>query len=300
VTTSAEWLQTARARVDAGIRDIAERLPAAESSPIAAAARYAINSGGKRIRPCLCLATYEAVTGEPHPPDLVQLACSVELIHAYSLVHDDLPCMDNDYLRRGQPTTHSRAGNEVAMLTGGAIVPLAFRVLLEAAQRLGLDNEVTQTAALELARSAGGAGMVGGQVLDLESEGRAITLEDLESLHRAKTGALIGAAARLGAIVAEGSPEVLNALWTYARCLGLAFQIIDDVLDETRPSEELGKTAGKDRAVAKATFPAFMGVDAARARAHEEIAEALAALDAAGIRTPPLEGIARFAIERDR
>ena len=300
MTTSAEWLQTARVRVDASIREIVENLPAAESSLVVAAARYAISSGGKRLRPCLCLATYEAVTGEAYPADLVQLACSVELIHAYSLVHDDLPCMDNDYFRRGQPTTHSKAGNEVAMLAGGGIVPLAFRVLLEAAQRLGLDNEVTQTAALELARSAGGAGMVGGQVLDLESEGRAITLEDLESLHRAKTGALIGAAARLGAIVAEGSPEVLAALWTYARSVGLAFQIIDDVLDETRPSEQLGKTAGKDRAVAKATFPAFMGVDAARARAHEEISEALAALDAAGIRTPPLEGIARFAIERDR
>jgi geranylgeranyl pyrophosphate synthase len=299
-STTDRWLEAISARVDRAVRQIADDLPSAEATPLSGAVRYALETRGKRLRPALCVATYEAVAGQSAPDHVIDLSTAVELIHTYSLVHDDLPCMDNDHMRRGRPTTHREAGNGNAMLAGAVLIPLAFRVLLRSCRALQLPDDATQAAALELARGAGAAGMVGGQVLDLDSEGRAISLEDLEFLHRAKTGALIGAATRLGAIAAQGSIEALRAMRTYARCVGLAFQITDDVLDETLPSERLGKTSGKDRRVRKATYPAFMGVESARRRAEQEIAEALAALESASLRTATLEALARFAIERDR
>jgi geranylgeranyl pyrophosphate synthase len=295
------WLKTIAVRVDRALGAIADRLPPADSGPVAAAIRYALDGGGKRLRPALCYAAYQALRSNGQDDDaLIELCCVVELIHTYSLMHDDLPCMDDDALRRGRPTTHTVYGTPAATFGGAALIPFAFRVLLDSAKRLRLSPETTRAMTLELARAAGAAGMVGGQVLDLAAEGRAITLEDLENVHRNKTGALIAAATRLGALAAGAAPEQLNALRTYGRCIGLAFQITDDVLDETSASGQLGKTAGKDRAVAKATFPALLGLDGAVARAEHEIEDALKALAAADLRTPELESLARFAIERDR
>ena len=292
-----DWLAAQTARVDGTLKEIAASLPAGRSAEVLV---YALKPGGKRLRPALCCAAYTAVARRDVAPGVFRLACAVELIHVYSLMHDDLPCMDNDDFRRGQPTAHRMFGDAATMMAGGALIPLAFRVLRQAATELGLDDQRTAALSLELAHAAGAAGMVGGQVLDLASEGRAIALDDLELLHRAKTGALIAAAARLGALAAGGSEEQLGALRAYGRNVGLAFQIADDVLDETSAFAQLGKKAGKDRTLAKATFPAMMGLGLARFRAVEEVNDAVAALAAAGLRTPELEALARFAIERDR
>jgi geranylgeranyl pyrophosphate synthase len=297
-TSFAGWLADEAARVDAALLSITKTLPA--SGAVAEVIRFALDGGGKRLRPVLCSASYQAVARKPAPDTVIRLACSIELIHTYSLVHDDLPCMDNGELRRGRPTAHRVFGDREALMGAAALIPLAFKVLLDAARELGLDSATIMAAGVELARAAGASGMVGGQALDLASEGRAITLDQLEGVHRAKTGALIAAAARIGALGAGASKEQLAALRSYGRCIGLAFQIIDDVLDETTASNQLGKTAGKDRAVAKATFPAMMGLEAAQERAHQEMAEALAALDVAALRTSQLQGLARFAVDRDR
>ena len=294
------WLKDVATRVDHALARIADRLQSPDAGQVVAAVQYALNGGGKRLRPALCYATYRALRTDGDDHAVIELACSVELIHTYSLMHDDLPCMDNDALRRGRPTTHVVYGTLPATYAGAALIPLAFRELTSAGRQLQLSDEAIRSMTLELARAAGASGMVGGQVLDLMSEGRAITLDDLENLHRNKTGALIAAAARIGALAAGARPEQLNALRTYGRCVGLAFQITDDVLDETSGSGQLGKTAGKDRAVAKATFPALLGRAGAVERAEREIAEALNVLGAAQLRTPELEGLARFAIERDR
>jgi geranylgeranyl diphosphate synthase, type II len=292
-----DWLAAQTARVDRTMKEIVAALPGGRTAEVLA---YALKPGGKRLRPALCCAAYTAVARRDGPSGVARLACTVELIHVYSLMHDDLPCMDNDDFRRGQPTTHRVFGDAAAMMAGAALIPLAFRVLRQAANELGVDEERSAMLALELANAAGAAGMVGGQVLDLAAEGRAIALDDLELLHRAKTGALIAAAARLGAIAAGGSEEQLSALRAYGRNVGLAFQIADDVLDETSAFAQLGKKAGKDRSLAKATFPAMMGLGLARFRAVEEVNDAVAALATAGLRTPELEALARFAVERDR
>jgi geranylgeranyl diphosphate synthase, type II len=292
------WLEAQVLRFDAALAEIAAQLPDPIQSRVAAAVRYAIRGEGKRLRPALCIASFRAV--RPHADDdpVVPIACAIELIHTYSLVHDDLPCMDDDDLRRGRPTVHVVHGTPAATYAGASLIPLAFATLLRGFERLGLTDSARRTGALDLARACGAAGMVGGQVLDLEAEGRATSLEDLEYLHLAKTGALISASARLGALAADASVDVLQALRLYGRCVGLAFQIVDDVLDVTSSTRRLGKTSGKDREVAKATFPAFMGLEGARERAEQEVEKALAALDVAGLRTSELEGLARFAIER--
>jgi geranylgeranyl diphosphate synthase, type II len=292
-----EWLAAQSARVEDVLGEIAASLG---NGNVAKAVAYVLQPGGKRLRPVLCCAAYSAVARREASHAVVRLACSVELIHIYSLVHDDLPCMDNDDFRRGQPTAHRVFGDAAAKFAGAALIPLAFRVLLDGARELGLNNIQSNELALELAHAAGAAGMVGGQVLDLAAEGRAIALDDLELLHRAKTGALIASAARLGALAAGGSEEHLGAFRAYGRSVGLAFQIADDVLDETGGFAQLGKKAGKDRGLAKATFPAMMGLGPARLRALEEVSDALDALDTAGLRTTELQALARFAVERDR
>jgi geranylgeranyl pyrophosphate synthase len=294
------WLDAQASRVDDALERISDQLDAGTPNGAGLAARYAIQGEGKRLRPALCVAAYHATNGSADDAPVFELASAIELIHTYSLVHDDLPCMDNDALRRGRPTTHVVYGNNAALYAGAALIPLAFQTLLRASHRLGLSAPVTQASALELARAAGAAGMVGGQVMDLQAEGRATSLADLESLHLAKTGALIAAAARIGGRAGGAGPDALQAFRVFGRCVGLAFQITDDILDVTASSGRLGKTSGKDRAVAKATFPAFMGIDGALRRARQEVDRALATLDAAGIRTWELEGIARFAIERER
>lgn len=271
-----------------------------DRSTVGVAMRYAIDGGGKRLRPALCSASYEAVARAEAGEQVADLGCAVELIHTYSLVHDDLPCMDDDNVRRGRPTTHRVYGEGVAILAGAALIPLAFRVADQAAVTLCLEDAERRGIALALAHAAGAAGMVGGQLMDLQGDTSTVDLERLKAIHAAKTGALLRAACRIGAIAAHASEVQLVALDTAGRHLGLAFQITDDVLDETASTEELGKTAGKDRDVAKATYPALLGVAGAAARAEDEVRAGIEALRSADLATATLAGLCRFAVERKR
>lgn len=287
-------------RVERALAEVLDRWLADWPSPLAATVRYAAGGGGKRFRPILCVCAYRAASGDEAPPAVYRLACALELIHAYSLVHDDLPCMDDSELRRGRPTAHRVHGAAAAAVAGAAMIPLACRVLDSAAAELGLSATERAEALRELCIGAGAAGMVGGQWLDLEAEGRDVTLAELERVHSAKTGALLAAAPALGGRAARAEQAVIDALASYGRSLGLAFQIADDLLDVTARSADLGKPAGRDQALGKATFPALLGVDAAQARARREADAAVAALRGAGIRSRELEALARFAVDRAR
>jgi geranylgeranyl diphosphate synthase, type II len=271
--------------------DVLDALPAA----VAEAIRYGILGHGKRLRPILMLAAYRACGGEK---DASGLAACIEIVHAYSLVHDDLPCMDDDDVRRGRPTTHRVHGVAIATAAGVVMVPLAVRAACEASAQLGLPNTSQAAIVRELMRASGGGGMVGGQLLDLEGEGRALTIEQLEAIHSAKTGALISASARIGGIAAGASEAGLDALTTYGNAIGLAFQIADDVLDATSTTAALGKTAGRDVELRKSTYPMLLGVERAIARAASLVDDACAALERAGLRTSTLEMLARYAIAR--
>lgn len=246
------------------------RLPAASDDParLHQAMRYACD-GGKRLRALLVYAAGEAL-GVP-VAKLDAPACAVELIHAYSLVHDDLPAMDDDDLRRGRPTVHKAYDEAIGILVGDGLQTLAFTVL---ADEPGLGTEQRLRMVSILARASGSLGMVGGQAVDIASEGRKISLAELQSLHARKTGALILASLQMAAAAADASPAVLQALETYGRHIGLAFQIQDDVLDETASTETLGKTAGKDLAQHKSTYPSLLGLDGARQRATSLFEEA--------------------------
>lgn len=267
--------------------------------PLRAAVSYAWQGPGKRLRPLLCVAAYRAVRGDA-PEAIVEAAAALELVHTYSLVHDDLPCMDDDDLRRGRPTVHRVYGPRVALLAGMALLPIAFDVLEGAGQRLGLARHVRAGLRRELARAAGPAGMVGGQWLDLAAEGQAVGLRQLVAIHRAKTGALLTASVRLGARAARAPRPVLQALTAYGRALGLAFQIVDDILGVTGSSEETGKPIGRDEARAKATYPRIFGLEGARARAREAAARALRALRRLGRPDPDLVALVHLALHRSR
>ncbi|MDE3215678.1 MAG: polyprenyl synthetase family protein, partial [Gemmatimonadota bacterium] len=243
----------------------------------------------------LFLASYRAAGGRG---DAAELAAAIEVVHAYSLVHDDLPCMDDDDMRRGRPTVHRAYGVAVATAAGVAMVPLAARAAARAGRAMGLSPAVCARIVEELMRASGAGGMVGGQLLDLEGEGRSHTLAELERIHRAKTGALIAAAVTLGGLAAGAGPERTAALERFGTCVGLAFQIADDVLDVTATTDQLGKTAGKDVAYGKTTYPALLGVDGAVAKADALVADACAALAGAGMLSPELERLARFIIAR--
>jgi geranylgeranyl pyrophosphate synthase len=268
---------------------------------VSAPMRYALAAGGKRLRPILCAAAFRTAGGiVDREDDLYRAACALELIHTYSLMHDDLPCMDNDELRRGRPTSHRVFGTGPAVVAGFALVPLACRTLDESARLMGIEPRDRLLAVRELCRGAGAAGMVGGQVLDLEAEGRQVSLRALRQVHALKTGALFTAAMRVGAALAAADPDVLDALGEYGLRLGLAFQITDDVLDVTMDAAALGKTPGKDAGADKPTFAALLGVDQARDAARREADAAVALLRDARLHSPLLDGIARFAVERDR
>jgi farnesyl diphosphate synthase len=221
-------------------------------------------------------------------------------IHTYSLVHDDLPCMDDDDLRRGRPTTHVAHGTSAAIVAGFGLIPLAMRVLVQAAADLELPPARALAAARELAIGAGAAGMVGGQLLDLEGESRNLELDALRTIHGMKTGALFAASLRVGGALAGAAAEVQHALGSFGESLGLAFQIMDDVLDETMDAAVLGKTPGKDREAGKSTFVSLLGPSAARQAAVDEAGRAVAYLRQAGIGSTLLEGLAGFAVHRDR
>ena len=282
-----------RSRVESALD---HALPSPDRAPrrLHAAMRHAVLNGGKRMRPMLVYAS--GITMGASEEKLDTAAVAVELIHCYSLVHDDLPAMDNDDLRRGQPTVHIAFDEATAILAGDALQSLAFDVLASAPLDAG--RRVAMLA--ELAHASGTAGMCGGQALDIDATGAAIPLADLEQLHALKTGALLRASVRLGALAAGTDASSLDTLDRYADALGLAFQIRDDLLDNEGDSASLGKTAGKDAAQDKATFPALIGIDGSRARLQQlasAMGDALAALDAD---TTALAALGRLAIERTR
>ncbi|HEX5386049.1 MAG TPA: polyprenyl synthetase family protein [Gemmatimonadales bacterium] len=270
-------LAEARAATDARLERWAARIELMAPGPGAAAVAYALRSPGKRVRAALVLGAYRAAGGRSDPAGV---AAAAETVHAYSLVHDDLPCMDDDDLRRGRPTTHRVFGVPVATRAGYLLVPVAACVLAEAADELGLGEEVLGRMAVELFEAGGIEGMVGGQWRDLAAEGRALDLAELTAIHRGKTGALIRAACMLGGLAAAAPPPTLAALGRFGEDIGLAFQIADDVLDATGTSDALGKTAGRDAALNKSTYVGLLGVDAARAEAASLVQRALARLGA--------------------
>ncbi|MFR0693447.1 (2E,6E)-farnesyl diphosphate synthase [Enterobacterales bacterium AE_CKDN230030158-1A_HGKHYDSX7] len=284
-----------QARVDAALEKLFVA-PREELTRIYAAMRYSVVNGGKRVRPLLAYAACEALGGEVERAD--GAACAVELIHAYSLVHDDLPAMDDDDLRRGQPTTHIAYDEACAILAGDGLQALAFEVIGNA--KLNPQDAQTRLDMLMiLTRAAGSAGMVGGQAIDLESVGRRIDQAALETMHRHKTGALIEASVQLGALASgRATAEALQALRRYAEAVGLAFQVQDDILDVESDTATLGKTQGKDQAHDKPTYPALLGLEAAKAYALALRDQALAALEGFGDNAEPLRALARYIVER--
>ena len=288
-----------RALLDATFERIATASAASGAGTLAAPLAYALSGPGKRLRGILCVLAYRTLDGRP-APEIYQVAAALELLHAYSLVHDDLPCMDDDDLRRGRPTLHRVFGPATAALAGAALIPVAFRVLRRAAGDLGLAGPAAADLALTLARAIGAGGMVGGQWLDLEAEGRGHRLElaELARIHAAKTGALFEAALALGARAARGDQAQVAALAGYGACLGLAFQVVDDLLDELGDSAALGKTAGKDRRQDKATYPALLGTAGAWSRARAAVSQGAARLRAAGIASEELEAVGEWVLAR--
>ena len=241
------------------------------------------------------MSAYRAAGGRGDPS---ALGAAVEVVHAYSLVHDDLPCMDDDDMRRGRPTVHKVYGVAAATAAGMAMVPLAAKAADEAAAVLGLDAAGRGAVVRTLMRASGAGGMIGGQLLDLEGEGLSLDLSQLERIHRCKTGALIEAAMRLGGLAARAPTPMQEAFGRYGAAIGLAFQIADDVLDITATTDQLGKTAGKDVAYRKSTYPALLGIAGAKARAESLVREACAGLAEQGALTPELEFLARFVVAR--
>ncbi|NLA11921.1 MAG: polyprenyl synthetase family protein [Firmicutes bacterium] len=289
------YLERQRGNVD---RYLAALLEGDASPPrLREAMRYSVAAGGKRLRPLLTVAAAETL-GLPGE-QVLAVAAAFELVHTYSLIHDDLPAMDDGMMRRGRPTCHRAHGEALAILAGDALLTLAFEQVAAYGLREGCAERALQIS-LELARAAGREGMVGGQVLDLEAEGRSVDLAALELIDRCKTGALLEAAVRCGALAAGASPAELDSLKGYSSCLGLAFQITDDLLDREGSTAELGKDAGADGARGKATFPALLGAEAARERSKELYRRALLYLEELGRPAELLEELARQLVFRDR
>ncbi len=262
---------------------------------VADSVRYSLLGGGKRLRAALVCGAYQAAGGLG---DASALAAAVEIVHAYSLVHDDLPCMDDDDMRRGRSTVHRVFGVPAATAAGLAMVPLAAGAAYDAVRALSLPESEAGEVVRTLMVASGAAGMIGGQLLDLEGEGHALSLAQLERIHRCKTGALITAAVRLGGLAARAGDDALDAFSCYGEAIGLAFQIADDVLDVTATTDELGKTAGRDIALRKSTYPALLGIQGARERARVLVAEGCQSLSDHDLLTPKLRAIALFTIDR--
>lgn len=283
-----------RAAIDAELTRVPDpsfELPA----PLREAVRYSVSGGGKRVRGLMHMAAFEAVGGKG---DASGLAAAIEVVHAYSLVHDDLPCMDNDSLRRGLPTTHVAHGVRVATVAGVVMVPIAVHQTTLGACRLGLDDSTTAAIVRVLMQASGGGGMVGGQLLDLQAEHSRLDIADLERVHRGKTGALLTATLTIAGLAAAAPAPVMTAFERAGDAMGLAFQIADDVLDATSSSADLGKTAGSDAAMAKSTYVSLLGVEAARSRAESLIEHAMHLLDERKLRSAHLESLARFIATR--
>jgi geranylgeranyl diphosphate synthase type II len=289
------YLQQAGARVEQALD---ASLGPERPESLREAMRYSLLAGGKRLRPILCLAACELAGGDSELA--MPTAVALEMIHTMSLIHDDLPAMDNDDLRRGRPTSHKVYGEAHAILAGDALLTRAFEMV--ALRSPGVPAERLLAVVGELSLAAGAPGLVGGQVVDLESEGKQVSLDTLEYIHLHKTGALLRACVLCGALVAGASETLLAALRTYARGIGLAFQIIDDILDVTASSEVLGKTAGKDLSADKTTYPKLLGLEESRQRADALVAEAKQALEPYGAqgKAAPLLALADFITSRDR
>src|SRR3954466_5715697 len=290
-----EILAQGQRTIDASLEKL---LPAATQRPdsIHQAMRHSVFAGGKRLRPILCLEAARMIAGRL-PEGVEELGSALEMLHTYSLIHDDLPALDNDDLRRGRPTCHKAFGEANAILAGDALQTYAYEVLA----KLKSPAERRVRIIAEIAHETGTIdGMIGGQVLDLESERKKPTAEILEYIHRSKTGALITASLVSGAIFGGGTDEQIEELRTFGRAIGLAFQIVDDVLDVTQSSEQLGKTAGKDTATEKATYPSLFGIDESLKKADALIAEGNAALDGFAARASTLKALAAYLVERKK
>ena len=292
------WMQPHLDRVE---QSLSGGMMAQSPAALGLAMRYAVLDGGKRLRPLLVLATAEAMGDRVGSPAALNAACAVELIHAYSLVHDDMPCMDNDVLRRGKPTVHVKFGEAQALLAGDALQTMAFEVLTPP------DGSVpagVQAACVSLlARASGYQGMAGGQAIDLASVGQRLSEDQLRQMHRLKTGALLLCSVQMGAACVPGLPDpLLKALTRFGEVLGLAFQVVDDVLDVTADSTTLGKTAGKDEAADKPTYVALMGLNAAKSYADTLAAQAMQALTDTGLtedRLAALRALTAMVVERN-
>ena len=284
-------------RTDTVNRALDQFLPSEKTKPatIHKAVRYSLFAGGKRMRPAVLLAAAAACGGKE--ADAMPLACAVECIHTYSLIHDDLPAMDNDDFRRGKPTNHKVFGEGIAVLAGDALLTQAFEI---AAQAKGWPRYSHRDLILEIAKASGSLQLVAGQVADLEGEGKKISANDLRYIHERKTSALLCCSVRLGGMSANCTSAQLKALTDFGYHVGLAFQVIDDILDVTQTSEQLGKTAGKDTAAQKATYPAIVGLDQSRKIAENLTAKAFAALKVFAGKAIALEALAEFLLKRDK
>jgi len=268
------------------------------SNKIVKAMKYSLMAGGKRIRPVLCVAAAETVGGQSQ--DVISAACALELIHTYSLIHDDLPSMDNDDIRRGQPTCHVAFDEATAILAGDALLTLAFEVL--SSTEFVQDNHVRNWMNVihTLSTAAGYKGMIEGQMQDMAGEGHLLCLEDLENMHALKTGALIEASVTVGAILGKGSPDQIQQLKTYSKNIGLAFQVTDDLLDVEGDPNVMGKDAGSDQARSKSTYPALLGIEQSKQFAKKLVNNALKALDYFDNKAQPLRAIAYYIVDRKR
>ena len=278
-------------------RALDRHLPTANTKPatLHKAMRYSLFAGGKRLRPILCLAAAEACRGRIN--DALPLACALECIHTYSLVHDDLPSMDNDDFRRGRPTCHKVFGEGIAVLAGDALLTIAFEIVSKAKPALRYD---VSTLLREIAVAAGSQKLIAGQVADLEAEGKNVKRAQLQFIHENKTAAILKSSVRLGAMSANADARKLSAITRFGQRLGLAFQIIDDILDVTQTSEVLGKSAGKDLAAKKATYPAVIGLEESRAEARRLTRQAHNALSVFSSRdAEPLHALANYLLERE-
>jgi geranylgeranyl diphosphate synthase type II len=285
------YLRDKQARVQGALE---RYLPLLYPEKLYESMRYSLLGGGKRLRPILCLATNALCGGEE--AQAMPTACALEMVHTMSLIHDDLPAMDDDDYRRGRLTNHKVFGDDMAILAGDALLAGAFQLIAE--QTVGVAPERLVQLLGRLGKAAGAAGLVGGQVVDLASEGQDISLETLEYIHAHKTGALLEVSAVSGALLAGADPEVIGRLTRYGRCFGLAFQIRDDLLDITATQAELGKTAGKDVRDRKATYPRLLGVEASQKRAEGLAREAIAEIEGFGELARPLVALASFNVRR--
>jgi geranylgeranyl diphosphate synthase type II len=289
------YLQERRGLVDAALDGF---LPSEDTRPpsVHRAMRYSVLAGGKRLRPILVIAGAEVVGASPSA--VMPSACAMELIHTYSLIHDDLPAMDDDDYRRGRLTNHKVFGDAIAILAGDALLTYAFQLVAQNAAVPGVDPKVVCDVVAEIAEAAGTVGMVGGQVVDIESEGKTITAEELEYIHVHKTAALLRASLSVGARLGGADAAALAAVADAGQSLGLAFQIVDDILDVEGSLETLGKTAGSDERKQKVTYPALHGIEASRREARRLIERTKSRLSVFGARSAPLCALADFVVER--